>query len=1824
MKPLLEKRRAPSLRLLWNFSTLHVHRFSRVGRHDRTCFWPFNINFLIFNFECEAWARVVYLFVKASWQHKLWLQLSNKGVLCTFSSVLLSLVAPALCLTPVLRVFCVSLLMSCYLLLLRHCVWPLCYGCFVYLFLCLVISCCSGIVFDPCFTGVLCISSYVLLSLVAPALCLTPVLRVFCVSLLMSCYLLLLRHCVWPLFYGCFVYLFLCLVISCFSGIVFDPCFTGVLRISSYVLLSLVAPALCLTPVLRVFCVSLLMSCYLLLLRHCVWPLFLRVFCVSLLMSCYLLLLRHCVWPLFYGCFVYLFLCLVISCCSGIVFDPCFTGVLYISSYVLLSLVAPALCLTPVLRVFCISLLMSCYLLLLRHCVWPLFYGCFVYLFLCLVISCCSGIVFDTCFTGVLCFVLCLVISCCSGIVFDSVLRVFCVSLLMSCYLLLLRHCVWPLFYGCFVYLFLCLVISCCSGIVFDPCFTGVLCISSYVLLSLVAPALCLTPVLRVFCVSLLMSCYLLLLRHCVWPLFFGCFVYFFLCLAASCCSSIVFDPCFTGVLRISSYVLLSLVAPALCLTPVFRVFCVSLLMSCYLLLLRHCVWPLFYGCFVYLFLCLVISCCSGIVFDPCFTGVLCISSDVLLSLVAPALCLTPVLRVFCVSLLMSCYLLLLRHCVWPLFYGCFVYLFLCLVISCCSGIVLDPCFTGVLRISSYVLLSLVAAALCLTPVLRVFCVSLLMSCYLLLLRHCVWPLFYGRFVYLFLCLVISCCSGIVFDPCFTGVLCISSYVLLSLVAAALCLTPVVRVCCVRVFCVSLLMSCYLLLLRHCVWPLFYGCFAYLFLCLVISCCSGIVFDPCFTGVLCISSYVLLSLVAPALCLTPVLRVFCVSLLMSCYLLLLRHCVWPLFYGCFVYLFLCLVISCCSGIVFDPCFTGVLCISSYVLLSLVAPALCLTPVLRVFCVSLLMSCYLLLLRHCVWPLFYGCFVYLFLCLVISCCSGIVFDPCFTGVLCISSYVLLSLVAPALCLTPVLRVFCVSLLMSCYLLLLRHCVWPLFYGCFVFLFLCFVISCCCGIVFDPCFTGVLCISSYVLLSLVAPALCLTPVLRVFCVSLLMSCYLLLLRHCVWPLFYGCFVYLFLCLVISCCSGIVFDPCFTGVLCISSYVLLSLVAPALCLTPVLRVFCVSLLMSCYLLLFRHCVWPLFYGCFVYVFLCLVISCCSGIVFDPCFTGVSCISSYVLLSLVAPALCLTPVLRVFCVSLLMSCYLLLLRHCVWPLFYGCFAYLFLCLVISCCSGIVFDPCFTGVLCISSFVLLSLVAPALCLTPVLRAFCVSLLMSCYLLLLRHCVWPLFYGCFVYLFLCLVISCCSGIVFDPCFTGVLCISSYVLLSLVAPALCLTPVLRVFCVSLLMSCYLLLLRHCVWPLFYGCFVYLFLCLVISCCSGIVFDPCFTGVLCISSYVLLSLVAPALCLTPVFMGVLRISSYVLLSLVAPALCLTPVLRVFCVSLLMSCCLLLLRHCVRPLFYGCFAYLFLCLVISCCSGIVFDSCFTGVLCISSYVLLSLVAPALCLTPVLRVFCASLLMSCYLLLLRHCVWPLFYGCFVYLFLCLVISCCSGIVFDPCFTGVLCISSYVLLSLVAPALCLTPVLRVFCVSLLMSCYLLLLRHCVWPLFYGCFVYLFLCLVISCCSGIVFDPCFTGVLCISSYVLKSLVAPALCLTPVLRVFCVSLLMSCYLLLLRRCVWPLFYGCFVYLFLCLVISCCSGIVFDPFFTGVLCISSYVLLSLAAPALCLTPVLRVFCVSLLCLVISCCSGIGYAKHQNTRKTGGQTQCHSNKR
>ena len=206
-----------------------------------------------------------------------------------------------------------------------------------------------------------------------------------------------------------------------------------------------------------------------------------------------------------------------------------------------------------------------------------------------------------------------------------------------------------------------------------------------------------------------------------------------------------------------------------------------------------------------------------------------------------------------------------------------------------------------------------------------------------------------------------------------------------------------------------------------------------------------------------------------------------------------------------------------------------------------------------------------------------------------------------------------------------------------------------------------------------------------------------------------------------------------------------------------------------------------------------------------------------------------------------------------------------------------------------------------------------------------------------------------------------------------------------------------------------------------------------------FDPCFTGVLCISSHVLISLVAPALCLTPV----LCIFSSVVLSLFAPALCLTP-------------------------------------------------CFTGVVCISFYVLLSLVAPALCLTTVLRVFGVSFLMYCYLLLLRQCVLPLLYGCFAYLFLCLVISCCSGIVFEPCFTRVLCISFYFLLSLVAPTFSLTPVSRVACVSLLMSCYHLLSlvapALCSTPVLGVFFLYLFLCLVFSCCSDIVFRPFFTGV----------------------------------------------------------------------------------------------------------------------------------------
>ena len=220
--------------------------------------------------------------------------------------------------------------------------------------------------------------------------------------------------------------------------------------------------------------------------------------------------------------------------------------------------------------------------------------------------------------------------------------------------------------------------------------------------------------------------------------------------------------------------------------------------------------------------------------------------------------------------------------------------------------------------------------------------------------------------------------------------------------------------------------------------------------------------------------------------------------------------------------------------------------------------------------------------------------------------------------------------------PILRVACVSLLMSCYLLLL----------------------------------------------------CLTPVLRVLCVylhMLFMSCYPALLRHCVRPLFDGCFEYLFLCLVIIC------------------YLLL---LRHLWLTPVLRLFCVSLLIYCFFfwssIVFDHCFagvlcylfsclvitrylfaapGPLFYGCFVYLFLFLVSSCCSGIVSDPCFTGVLRISVYVLLSFVAPPLCLTPVLRLFCVSLLMSCY-----H-----------------------------------------LLSLVAPALCLASIWRLFCVSLLMACY-----------------------------------------------------------------------------------------------------------------------------------------------------------------------------------------------------------------------------------------------------------------------------------------------------------------------------------------------------------------------------------------------------------------------------------------------------------------------------------------------------------------
>ena len=45
MKPLLEKKKGAEFESLAYFSTLHVHRFSRVGRHDRTCFGPFNIIF---------------------------------------------------------------------------------------------------------------------------------------------------------------------------------------------------------------------------------------------------------------------------------------------------------------------------------------------------------------------------------------------------------------------------------------------------------------------------------------------------------------------------------------------------------------------------------------------------------------------------------------------------------------------------------------------------------------------------------------------------------------------------------------------------------------------------------------------------------------------------------------------------------------------------------------------------------------------------------------------------------------------------------------------------------------------------------------------------------------------------------------------------------------------------------------------------------------------------------------------------------------------------------------------------------------------------------------------------------------------------------------------------------------------------------------------------------------------------------------------------------------------------------------------------------------------------------------------------------------------------------------------------------------------------------------------------------------------------------------------------------------------------------------------------------------------------------------------------
>ena len=410
----------------------------------------------------------------------------------------------------------------------------------------------------------------------------------------------------------------------------------------------------------------------------------------------------------------------------------------------LTSCISPVMCSTAVLRIFCVFLLVCCFLFLLRYCVWPVFYKCFVSHFFGPAFSCCSGFVLDLVFNWT--FGVFFGISLSAYVLLSLLLRhygcfvVYCVSLLMSCYLLLPWHCVWSLFHRCFMHLFLCLVISWCPGIRFDHCFTGVLCISSYVLLSLVALALCLTHVLRVFSVSLLMSCFLLLLRHSVRPRFYGSFclvllqhcVCPFLFLMGVLCIWHCVWPCVTGVLRVSSYVLWSLVAPALCLIIVY--------------------WR-----FVSLFLCLDMSCCSGIVFDPCFTAVLvsCVSLStcILLSVVAPALCLTSVFWVFCVSLLMSCYLLLLRHCVWPPVlraFWCLVYLSL---LKSCYLLLLRHCVWPLL-FGCLVYLSLLKSCYLLllqhcvwAPVLRVFwCLvylSLLMSCYLLLLRHCVWPLFY-------------------------------------------------------------------------------------------------------------------------------------------------------------------------------------------------------------------------------------------------------------------------------------------------------------------------------------------------------------------------------------------------------------------------------------------------------------------------------------------------------------------------------------------------------------------------------------------------------------------------------------------------------------------------------------------------------------------------------------------------------------------------------------------------------------------------------------------------------------------------------------------------------------------------------------------------------------------------------------------------------------------------------------------------------------------------------------------------------------------------